>query len=276
MKASLVLKMGQQLTMTPQLQQAIRLLQMSTLDLQAEIQEALDSNPMLEVEDDNNPSSSGSQNTAQEQSSHTQAAEPSEATENTSSPAETTDWTEQIPSELEIDTSWDDIYQSSASNIPSSCAQNLPQRFWAFFIFILYKCLYLGYYKCKNDFLFRRRTMITFYEYPKCTTCRKGKKFLTENDLDFTVIDMVKHVPSRDTLKGILDKSSHSIDDFFNTRGTKFKDLGLKEKLPELSEEEKLEYLSSDGMLIKRPIVVLDDEVLLGFKEETYKNALLK
>jgi len=120
MKASLVLKMGQQLTMTPQLQQAIRLLQMSTLDLQAEIQEALDSNPMLEVEDDNNPSSSGSQNTAQEQSSHTQAAEPSEATENTSSPAETTDWTEQIPSELEIDTSWDDIYQSSASNIPSS------------------------------------------------------------------------------------------------------------------------------------------------------------
>ncbi|CAD2077708.1 Regulatory protein MgsR [Jeotgalicoccus aerolatus] len=118
--------------------------------------------------------------------------------------------------------------------------------------------------------------MITFYEYPKCTTCRKGKKFLTENDLDFTVIDMVKHVPSRDTLKGILDKSSHSIDDFFNTRGTKFKDLGLKEKLPELSEEEKLEYLSSDGMLIKRPIVVLDDEVLLGFKEETYKNTLLK
>lgn len=118
--------------------------------------------------------------------------------------------------------------------------------------------------------------MITFYEYPKCTTCRKGKKFLTDNNLDFTVIDMVKHVPAKDTLKGILDKSSHSIDDFFNKRGTKFKELGLKERLNDLSEEEKLELLSSDGMLIKRPMVVIDDEVLLGFKEETYKNALLK
>jgi len=116
--------------------------------------------------------------------------------------------------------------------------------------------------------------MITFYEYPKCTTCRKGKKFLTENELDFTTINMVEHVPSKNTLKGILDKSSHSIDDFFNKRGTKFKELGLKERLADLSEDEKLELLSSDGMLIKRPMVVLDDEVLLGFKEETYKNAL--
>src|SRR5699024_3905416 len=135
--------------------------------------------------------------------------------------------------------------------------------------------LYLGYYKCKNNFLFGRITMITFYEYPKCTTCRKGKKFLADNNLEFTEIDMVKHVPAKDTLKGILDKSSHSIDDFFNKRGTKFKELGLKERLQDLSEEEKLELLASDGMLIKRPMVVLDDDVLLGFKEETYKNALL-
>lgn len=117
--------------------------------------------------------------------------------------------------------------------------------------------------------------MITFYEYPKCTTCRKGKKFLADNNLEFTEIDMVKHVPAKDTLKGILDKSSHSIDDFFNKRGTKFKELGLKGRLHDLSEEEKLELLASDGMLIKRPMVVLDDDVLLGFKEETYKNALL-
>lgn len=116
--------------------------------------------------------------------------------------------------------------------------------------------------------------MITFYEYPKCTTCRKGKKFLTENGVDFTTINMVEQIPSKDTLKGILDKSSHSIDDFFNKRGTKFRELGLKERLGDLSEEEKLELLSSDGMLIKRPMVILGDEVLLGFKEETYKNAL--
>lgn len=116
--------------------------------------------------------------------------------------------------------------------------------------------------------------MITFYEYTKCTTCRKGKKFLTDHNVDFTAIDMVEHVPSKDTLKGILDKSSHSVDDFFNKRGTKFKELGLKERLDDLSEEEKLELLASDGMLIKRPMVVLDDEVLLGFKEDVYKKAI--
>lgn len=116
--------------------------------------------------------------------------------------------------------------------------------------------------------------MITFYEYPKCTTCRKGKKFLTENDVDFTTINMVEDIPSKDTLKEIFDKSSHSIDDFFNKRGTKFKELGLKERLADLNEEEKLELLSSDGMLIKRPMVVFDDKVLLGFKEETYKSVL--
>jgi len=89
--------------------------------------------------------------------------------------------------------------------------------------------------------------MITFYEYPKCTTCRKGKKFLADNNLEFTEIDMVKHVPAKDTLKGILDKSSHSIDDFFNKRGTKFKELGLKERLHDLSEEEKLELLQGSA-----------------------------
>lgn len=120
MKASLVLKMGQSLTMTPQLQQAIRLLQMSTLDLQAEIQEALDSNPMLEVEDDNNPSSGDSPSAAQEHASHTQSNAQDEPDNTAPNTVETTDWTEQIPSELEIDTSWDDVYQSSASNIPSA------------------------------------------------------------------------------------------------------------------------------------------------------------
>lgn len=117
--------------------------------------------------------------------------------------------------------------------------------------------------------------MITFYEYPKCTTCRKGKKFLSDNGLEFTAIDMVEHVPSIDTLKGIVDRSSYDVDDFFNKRGGKFKELGLKERLSELSDDKKLELLASDGMLIKRPMVVLDDQVLLGFKEENYKHALL-
>ena len=121
MKASLVLKMGQQLTMTPQLQQAIRLLQMSTLDLQAEIQEALESNLMLEQQDENN---SAAENTAQEHSSNTQATSQDEPSNKAESQLESSDWTEQIPSELEIDTSWEDVYQSSASNIPSSNSED--------------------------------------------------------------------------------------------------------------------------------------------------------
>ena len=119
MKASLVLKMGQQLAMTPQLQQAIRLLQMSTLDLQDEIQEALDSNPMLEhQEEDDNLSSSNEK--LSEHSANNQTASKEDTEHNDNHQPATTDWTEQIPNELEIDTSWEDIYQSSASNLPNS------------------------------------------------------------------------------------------------------------------------------------------------------------
>lgn len=117
MKASLVLKMGQQLTMTPQLQQAIRLLQLSTLDLQDEIQEALDSNPLLERQDDNDSSEAAAESSTL---SNSQAHNQEETASSASNQSATTDWTEQIPNELEIDTSWEDIYQSSASNIPSS------------------------------------------------------------------------------------------------------------------------------------------------------------
>ncbi|NLY12905.1 MAG: RNA polymerase factor sigma-54 [Gammaproteobacteria bacterium] len=124
MKASLVLKMGQQLTMTPQLQQAIRLLQMSTLDLQEEIQEALESNPMLEIQDDNNSAANSSEYKTQEHSNNTQSASQDDSKDSHDSSLENTDWTEQIPSELEIDTSWDDVYQSSASNIPSANSED--------------------------------------------------------------------------------------------------------------------------------------------------------
>ena len=122
MKASLVLKMGQQLSMTPQLQQAIRLLQMSTLDLQEEIQEALESNPMLEREEEGEPDHS-SNPINDEQLNQAASSSNKDATESASHDehlAEETDWNEHIPSELEIDTSWEDIYQSSASNLPSS------------------------------------------------------------------------------------------------------------------------------------------------------------
>lgn len=122
MKPSLVLKMGQQLTMTPQLQQAIRLLQLSTLDLQQEIQEALESNPMLERQeegedfDNSDPLADGDdaagspppENTYQETQSSVENLE------------EVNDWSERIPSELPVDTAWEDVYQTSASSLPSN------------------------------------------------------------------------------------------------------------------------------------------------------------
>lgn len=133
MKAALVLKMGQQLTITPQLQQAIRLLQMSTMDLQEEIQEALESNPMLERQDDNNDSSTESvelneqaefepasqASTSQNQNNEDSGSQPESSSES--------DWTDSIPEELSIDTSWEDVYQSSASNLPAN-----PDEDWDF------------------------------------------------------------------------------------------------------------------------------------------------
>ena len=127
MKPSLVLKMGQQLTMTPQLQQAIRLLQLSTLDLQQEIQEALDSNPMLEREEDgddyDNSDPMAESIEKQPEIKSTEANEPDNHHEepiNTVEKFEEGDWGDSIPSELPVDTAWEDIYQTSASSLPSS------------------------------------------------------------------------------------------------------------------------------------------------------------
>lgn len=122
MKPSLVLKMGQQLTMTPQLQQAIRLLQLSTLDLQQEIQEALESNPMLERQEDGEDFDN-SDPLADGEEQNTQAAPQDTYQETNSTPAdaiEDGEWNERIPSELPVDTAWEDVYQTSASSLPSN------------------------------------------------------------------------------------------------------------------------------------------------------------
>ncbi|OHC12368.1 MAG: RNA polymerase factor sigma-54 [Pseudomonadales bacterium GWC1_66_9] len=127
MKPSLVLKMGQQLTMTPQLQQAIRLLQLSTLDLQQEIQEALDSNPMLERQEDAEDYDSpdtlaehGDQSATNATSDSYQESYDRASANEEGGNLEDGDWHERIPSELPVDTAWEDIYQTSASSLPSS------------------------------------------------------------------------------------------------------------------------------------------------------------
>ncbi|TKA92009.1 RNA polymerase factor sigma-54 [Halopseudomonas bauzanensis] len=124
MKPTLVLKMGQQLTMTPQLQQAIRLLQLSSLDLQQEVQEALEANPMLEMADDGDDdfSPSASDTAGNDDAPATALPEPVEleAIDQHSHGEEEGNWNEQIPNELPVDTQWEDIYQTSASSLPSS------------------------------------------------------------------------------------------------------------------------------------------------------------
>ncbi|MFZ3152882.1 MAG: RNA polymerase factor sigma-54, partial [Pseudomonas sp.] len=127
MKPSLVLRMGQQLTMTPQLQQAIRLLQLSTLDLQQEIQEALESNPMLERQEDgddfdnSDPMADGAESASPSEQPEAPYQETNyqEATQTVDN-LEEGEWGERIPNELPVDTAWEDIYQTSASSLPSS------------------------------------------------------------------------------------------------------------------------------------------------------------
>lgn len=113
--------------------------------------------------------------------------------------------------------------------------------------------------------------MVTVYGYKKCSTCTKAKKFLSDNGKDVTFIDMVEDTPDTKLLGEIIGKSNENIDKFFNTRGKKYKELELKDKLPTMSDDDKLNILATDGMLIKRPITVSGDEVLLGFNEGTYK-----
>lgn len=111
-------------------------------------------------------------------------------------------------------------------------------------------------------------------EYPNCSTCKKAKKFLTDKNLDFNTQDVVNDTPTEEDIKSYLNLSKLPLSKFFNTSGMKYKELKLKEKLPQMSDDEKISLLASDGMLIKRPILVLKDKVLLGFKEQEWEEAL--
>ncbi|WP_426456974.1 arsenate reductase family protein [Staphylococcus cohnii] len=117
--------------------------------------------------------------------------------------------------------------------------------------------------------------MIKFYQYPNCTTCEKAAKFLQAYGVSFEPIDIVQHTPTKNEFKEIINTTGIDINKLFNTHGAKYRELGLKDKLKDLSDEEKLDLLSSDGMLVKRPLAVLGDKVTVGFKEEQYKETWL-
>lgn len=115
-----------------------------------------------------------------------------------------------------------------------------------------------------------------FIEYPKCSTCKKAKTYLKNHDITFTSRDITLDIPTYEELKKYLEISNLDIKKFFNTSGLKYKELNLKEKLLYMSDDEKLKLLSTDGMLIKRPILVLSDNVLVGFSEEKWNEILEK
>lgn len=109
-----------------------------------------------------------------------------------------------------------------------------------------------------------------FIEYPKCSTCKKALKYLKDNNKEITVRNIVEDTPTKEELIDWIDKSHIEPKKFFNTCGRVYKELGLKDKVNLMSKEEIAEILSKNGMLIKRPILVSDNDVLVGFKEESY------
>lgn len=123
--------------------------------------------------------------------------------------------------------------------------------------------------------MIERYDNMKFYGYKKCSTVKKAKKWLVENNIKFEEIDLVDTPPTKEEIKKIYEASGYELKKFFNTSGVKYRELGLKEVLKTASEDEMLELLASDGKLIKRPLLVDDKKVLIGFKENEYKENLL-
>ena len=115
-----------------------------------------------------------------------------------------------------------------------------------------------------------------FLEYPSCTTCKKAKAWLQSKGLEFTARHIKEENPTAEELSLWQEKSGLELKKFFNTSGLVYKDLGLKDKLPTMPREEQRALLASNGMLVKRPIVVTEDAVLVGFKEKDWEKLLQK
>ena len=109
-----------------------------------------------------------------------------------------------------------------------------------------------------------------FIEYPKCSTCKKAKKHLEDLGVQFEDRNIVEENPTAEELRTWIGRSGYPVKRFFNTSGMKYRELGLKDKLPQMSDEEKIELLSTDGMLVKRPILIDGDRILVGFREKEW------
>ncbi|WP_458453309.1 arsenate reductase family protein [Methanobrevibacter sp.] len=114
-----------------------------------------------------------------------------------------------------------------------------------------------------------------FLQYPKCSTCRKAKKWLDEHNIEYESRHIIEDNPQAAEIKEWWDKSDLPLKRFFNTSGMKYRELKLKDKLPDMDDEEQFDLLATDGMLVKRPILVGDDFVLVGFKVKEWEETLL-
>ncbi len=117
--------------------------------------------------------------------------------------------------------------------------------------------------------------MLKFICYPKCTTCQKAKKWLEDNKIAYTLRDIKLENPTLEELTEWHKKSGLPLKKFFNTSGLLYKSLNLKEKLAQISEDEMLSLLATDGMLVKRPILVSENFVLVGFKQENWSEKIM-
>lgn len=117
---------------------------------------------------------------------------------------------------------------------------------------------------------------VLFIEYPKCSTCRKAKKWLDEHGIDYTDRHIVEDNPTSEELAAWQERSGLPVRRFFNTSGMRYRELGIKAKLDAgMSDEDAFALLATDGMLVKRPLVIADDAVLVGFREPAWEQALL-
>ena len=117
--------------------------------------------------------------------------------------------------------------------------------------------------------------MVKFICYPKCTTCQKAKKWLEDNGVEYEIRDIKEDNPSLEDVTTWYEMSGLPLKKFFNTSGLLYKSMGLKDKLSAMSDQEQLKLLATDGMLVKRPLVIGDDFVLVGFKESEWREKLI-
>ena len=116
--------------------------------------------------------------------------------------------------------------------------------------------------------------MTKVYCYSRCITCKKALKWLDDNKIEYEQIDIKEDHPDEKTLRQLHKKSGLPLKKFFNTSGQLYREMELSKKLPDMSEDEMFKLLASDGMLVKRPLLITEDTVLTGFKEEDWRNVL--